>query len=149
MNIIFYDDDQYRIDNTLFPNEIKIAIPGTSVFVAHSLEYLEVTLERKIADVVILDIMGAENGITGIDSGNKVAPNHLGIEILKRLRKGYYNKYNQNPNVPIIMRSALGDDVEIQRVCKNAGANHIYLLSAANDKEIIKELIKIEQFLNE
>ena len=146
IKILIYDDEKSYL-TTMFKNDIKIELRDVQVFVAHSFDYFETLMGRHKFDAAILDIIGAENHINSAYGNEHVPPSFIGIELLKRIRKGFYSKFDQKADMPIYMRTARGEEPKIQTACTLAGANKIFEISEESDVKIIDLLRK--KFFNE
>lgn len=138
MKILFFDDDKISPSNILLAQRILLEMPDNIFKQAHSFSVLETYIQKGGFDVIILDIMGAENNVISLDTKNKVKDDFLGVEMLWRIREGLYP--NQKSDTLIIMRSARELELEIKDLCYEHGTNHFF--APGNDDEEIINILK-------
>lgn len=134
MKVLFFDDDKTNPSNILLAQRILLEMPDDILRQAHSFNVLETCILKGGFDVIILDIMGAESNIISIDGKNKVKDNFIGIEMLRRIRKGVYP--NQKSDTLIIMRSARERESRIKDLCYEYGTDYFFA-PGDNDEQII------------
>lgn len=135
--LLFYEDAYYENENTGFINDLKLELPDIRIFIAGSFERFERFASNHTMDAFILDIMGAETRLTSIRDGSRVNSSLLGIEMLARIRHGYYQL--QCESSPVLMRTARADELLIRRMCEKFDCFDIFL-PAMQDEELISRL---------
>lgn len=142
MNILIFEDEFLDDENSRFINRIKIVHPEIHIHKANSVKIFEKIANRQQVDMAMLDIMGAETDVFNHVNGNRVSENLLGIEILSRIRSGYYSKIDSM--ITVIIRSARADEVRIRRHCMSLCTEHVYL-PGKDDQKIIAVLGEVYQ----
>jgi hypothetical protein len=137
MNVIFFDDSINSMENKILISRIRIELPNVTLFPAYSLKFFEDKIKRIFVHTIILDIMAAETNIRSFRTNKRVRSARLGIELLERVRGGYYPK--QDSKIPIIMRTARADDDKVISECEQYEANLI-CLPGSDDSRIIEYL---------
>lgn len=135
MRIVFYDDNEKNISNIMLVNKIKKQIPNANVNYINTVAVFEAFLDKAIVDAFVLDIMGPETNLTEFDTKKKVESTCIGIELLRRIRKGFYRK--QKKTAPVIIRTAKQDS-NTSRVCLDYGA--IVILRRGENKKLVNIL---------
>jgi CheY-like chemotaxis protein len=124
MKIMFFEDDFNEDINVAFRLMLRKEIQGARIEYASNVKKFEELLSDAGYDVFILDIMTAETAVRSHDSGERVSRSRVGLELLKRLRKGHYG--DQNKKAFIVVRSARTIDDEFADLCRQSGADECF-----------------------
>lgn len=134
---LFFDDQKSDPMNILFRLRLIQAISNINVQIAQTVKFFEMCVNKDVFDVFILDVMGSgEKDFLNIRN-EIVPPVRIGLELLERLRLGYYSK--QNIDALIIMRTARAGETNFVEKCLTKGAN--YCFSPGSDDGIIIDVI--------
>jgi CheY-like chemotaxis protein len=121
MMLLIFDDEYEDEVNVLFLKNIKIFFPKIKIRDPARVQLVESILNSNSFDIIILDIMSQELNLRSLENNELVKRKFVGIELLKRIRSGFYKM--QNRDVPIIMRTARATEPEIKSLCIQYGAN--------------------------
>jgi hypothetical protein len=140
INLLFYDDFLSEFENISFIRRIHRNIPEIRVHEVCSVAEFESAINKQCMDAMILDIMGVETHLLSFDTRAPVNSRYVGIELLKRVKSGMYQR--QDPNVPVVMRTARFGESRIKDLCMNHGALCI-VCPVMNDQDIITILASL------
>lgn len=139
--VLFFDDHPLESENKLFLSLLRDELPAERVRVLHekTIRRLERRLSVTFCRVVILDIMSEvpanfrplHNETTG-----RVDPMLAGVEILRRIRAGFYGREYERSLV--FMRSARGEP-HIISLCAKVGASG-HFQAGSQDFALIAQL---------
>jgi len=135
MKLMFFEDEYAERPNVKFRLELIEELPGLRLDYASTVDWFNQFMRRTVYDAFIIDIMTPE-GISG-PKGVRVDRTRVGIELLRRLREGYYA--HQRKDALIIMRTARSTEPGIREICVEVGADHV-LSPGGDDHEIIEIL---------
>lgn len=132
MKVIFYEDNLKSPINKEFRKLLTNNNSKVQLKYAAKLHRFEKYMKNKLFDIFILDVMAPE---FIIDKDTNIVVNEIdvGLEIVKRVRTGFYEK--QNKNAIIIIRSNRARDLYFISLCKNLGANYVFY-PGSNDFKI-------------
>lgn len=137
-NVLIYDDRYWDEENEVLVIEINEMFPNVDVFTAGSYAIFKERVKKKQYDIFILDIMGAKESEEDEINGSLINEDEIGLTMLTELRSGMYPI--QNTDVPIIIRSAKGDEYRIQSICRKHDVEHVFYPSTESNKLIIEIL---------
>jgi len=136
MNIICFEDEYLEDTNIIFLSALEMEIPNNAISSASSVEKFENLLKKIKFDIYILDIMASED-LTNFSDGKKIHQTYVGLELVKRIRYGYYQ--NQNKEAPIFLRSARARELKVINIAKKLNVKYI-MVPGRDDFEIINTI---------
>jgi len=134
--IIFFEDHPYASDNRLLRLRLRRALRDVHVQLAPvwTVTAFERYVRAEDFAVVILDIMARSfEPLLSIDTGNRVPPDMTGIELLRRLRTGYYRPHYKTST--IFIRSAR-NELHIRMTAERARHDG-YFQAGGDDRRLI------------
>jgi len=120
-----------------FKYQLELELNYAIIDLAGNIKSFEHYVNNKRYDVFILDIM-TKDSIYNFVTGKKICETRVGIELLTRLKAGYYKL--QSPNSIVLMRTNRSSERSINNECIKNGAQKV--LSPGSDDEKLVEYLK-------
>lgn len=132
MNILFFEDEPDTSLTRTFIKELATYFGNRiELYPAYRVEAFERIIRDTHIDYFILDIMTVDENLVGLISKQFVPHSQTGIELLTRLRKGYYgDKYI---SAVVVMRSQVMDFDEFIAECEKQEANGLFVVGTDDD----------------
>lgn len=142
MKLLFFEDEFLDDLSKSFYLSLRIEIPDLKVVQAANTKRFEQELKKSSYDVFVLDIMTADSYLKGLKTNKNVSSANVGIELVERIRTGYYK--GQKTDALIIMRTARATEPVIRERCRIKGADFCFSPGADDEKilSVVKRLFR-------
>ena len=139
IRVLFFDDYPNATENQSLLDRLKRS--GIQVTPIMTTRDFEQAVRQTAYDAVILDVMARASGVMcRYDNPNIVVPDEeTGLELLRRLRGGYYKEHAKDyADIPIFVRTA-NSALHMQALYEKEGGRYVDL---TDDKALVKMILE-------